>query len=382
MDHRIVGLNLHRIRKEKKLSQEKAAEISGISRLTYSKIENNQSIPRVATLQQIAGALNIKMVDLLSPVHQLEHVRFRSLKRMNSRPSLLNDVSLWLTDYSALESLLHNSLAYKFKGFSESIPKHLSGIEMAEWSALKARELLGLTNREPIYDMAGLIESSGIKLCRINLASNDFFGLSVAADNEGPAIVVNVFDRIPVERWIFSTARELGHLLIHQDSYVTEQSEEINQQEIEANQFASYFLMPEESFQAEWNDSRGLSLVDRVLKIKRIFRVSYKTVLYRLMDQYGNQIWNTFNYTYKSENGIPASVIREIDSLSPYEYAYAPENLRSQEIETLVPSDFQNERLAGLVRTAIENEQISISRGAEMLKIDLYAMRSIMASWV
>ena len=42
--------------------------------------------------------------------------------------------------------------------------------------------------------------------------------------------------------------------------------------------------MPEEAFNSEWHDTRGLPLVDRVFKVKRIYQVSYKTVLYRLSE--------------------------------------------------------------------------------------------------
>ena len=42
--------------------------------------------------------------------------------------------------------------------------------------------------------------------------------------------------------------------------------------------------MPEAAFASEWEITRRHSLVVRVIKVKRIFRVSYKTVLYRLVE--------------------------------------------------------------------------------------------------
>ena len=56
------------------------------------------------------------------------------------------------------------------------------------------------------------------------------------------------------------------------------------QAEREADAFASEFLMPEAAFGSEWDKARGHPLLARVLKVKRIFRVSYKTVLYRLVE--------------------------------------------------------------------------------------------------
>lgn len=114
-------------------------------------------------------------------------------------------------------------------------------------------------------------------------ATNAFFGLSVGPNDSGPAVVVNTWDRISVERWIFTAAHELGHILLHQDAFDRSRSDEPDQEEEDADQFASHFLMPDAGFNSEWEESRGLSLLNRVLKIKRIYRVSYKTVLYRLM---------------------------------------------------------------------------------------------------
>lgn len=82
------------------------------------------------------------------------------------------------------------------------------------------REALNLKATEPIHDICGLIESSGVKIWSLAVASNDFFGLSLGAPDGGPAIIVNVWDRIPVERWMcFSAAHELGHLLLHPHAY-------------------------------------------------------------------------------------------------------------------------------------------------------------------
>jgi predicted HTH domain antitoxin len=40
------------------------------------------------------------------------------------------------------------------------------------------------------------------------------------------------------------------------------------------------------------------------------------------------------------------------------------------------------DRLAGLVRKAIEAEQITLGRGAEILNLNLTKMREIVSSWI
>src|SRR4029079_8029249 len=97
-------------------------------------------------------------------------------------------------------------------------------------------------------------------------------------------IAVNTWDRISVERWIFTGAHELGHLVLHLGDYEVDRKEEEARQEREANLFASHFLMPPEVFRKEWSETYGMSFVARVFKVKRMFRVSYRTVLFRLAE--------------------------------------------------------------------------------------------------
>jgi Zn-dependent peptidase ImmA (M78 family) len=93
---------------------------------------------------------------------------------------------------------------------------------------------------------------------------------------------VNTWDRISVERWIFTAAHELGHLLLHLDAYQVDKLEEDVGEEKEADIFAAHFLMPDHVFKKELAEASGLSWYDRVFKLKRLFRVSYRSVLYRI----------------------------------------------------------------------------------------------------
>lgn len=162
-----------------------------------------------------------------------------------------------------------------------------------------------------------MLEKCGIKVYPLNLVSDGFFGLSVAEDDGGPAIIVNVWERISVERWIFSTAHELGHLLLHLDTYNVDECVENKVQEREADVFASHFLMPEKAFIAEWNEAAGLFYLDRVFKTKRIFQVSYKTVLYRLNEITGdNSVWGKFYGAFRRRTGKTLGKTDEPEALA------------------------------------------------------------------
>lgn len=382
MDMQVVSANLKLLRNEKSLSQKKTAELAGISRAAYIAVENGEAVPKVSTLQDIAQALNVKIQDLFAPVNELKAVRFRAQKSLKKRKSILIEVSRWLHNYCELEKLLDDQKAYKFHDLAQELAKYPPGKERAIYAAEKAREKLGLYENEPIRDIAGLLENAGVKVYSYKSTSDSFFGLSVGEADGGPAVVVNVSDRIAVERWIFSAVHELGHLLLHLDSFNSNRVEEDEQEEYEANYFASYFLMPDKAFCTEWKEAYGLPFVDRVIKVKKIFHVSYKTVLYRLSETEDFNVWAKFNAEHKRKTGEVIDYKSEPESISADLYLQSPESSRRKEPESMSRSYFTEERLRKLIRIAVEQSHITLNRAAEILKLSTSDMREITSSWV
>jgi len=377
-----ISLNLRRLRKAKDYSQERLAEKSGLSRAAYRNIETGKSEPRVSSLQAIATALEVPIQQLVEPVQALISVRFRSNKRMRSREQILVDVGRWLSDFRDIEEVLNDRMDYQLDDIRRRLKARKNRGEVA---AALAREVLGLDAEEPVRDICGLLESGGIKVGEQKVASHDFFGLSVASADGGPAVVVNTWERISVERWIFTAAHELGHLILHLSDYDVNHTDEEKKHEEEANAFAASFLMPDASFRKEWNETYGLAFVDRVLKVKRIFRVSYRTVLNRLAAEYRGpeNIWARFQLDYKRRHG--RTLLRDDEPVALAQDAFRasfPEDRSAGEPDSLSPVDFIQDRLSGLVRKAIEQEKISLGRGAEVLALSLQDMRDLTASWV
>jgi transcriptional regulator with XRE-family HTH domain len=68
MDMRkLVGRNVGRIRREKGLTQEQLAEVSGFSQQYISGLEQGRRNPTVVTLYELATALGVSHMDLLRP---------------------------------------------------------------------------------------------------------------------------------------------------------------------------------------------------------------------------------------------------------------------------------------------------------------------------
>ena len=64
MDEKQIAKNIKKIRLENKLSQEKLAELSGLTKGYISKIEKSDTAPPLSTLSKIASALNADITTL------------------------------------------------------------------------------------------------------------------------------------------------------------------------------------------------------------------------------------------------------------------------------------------------------------------------------
>jgi Zn-dependent peptidase ImmA (M78 family)/transcriptional regulator with XRE-family HTH domain len=385
MNAQLIPVNLVRLRREARKTQELVADAAGLSRAAYRAIEKGRSIPRVENLRAIAAALGVPLRELVTPTPRLESVRFRSLKKLKRRDQVLVAVARWLQDFNELERLLDARKPHRLSelwDFADS-----AGPDRARAVAGEARRLFGLDDEEPIHDLCGLLAARGVKVYTLEVASDGFLGLSVGELDGGPAVVVNVWPRLAVEHWIFSAVHELGHLILHRDAYDVRQESEDREQEREAEAFASHFLVPERAFRREWEETAGLPLLHRVLKVKRVFRVSWRVVLYRvcepLDEEARSQVWQRMSASYKALTGRPLLKLTEPMSVSRAVFG-APDRIiahAGSEPAGLDVHDFQEDRLAFLVRRAVEREIITLARGAEILGLGLDEMRDLAASW-
>jgi Zn-dependent peptidase ImmA (M78 family) len=161
------------------------------------------------------------------------------------------------------------------------------------------RAALWLRDFEPIRNPLGAIERLGVTVLLEPVQSERFTGLSVKS-SQRLAVVVGAWPRLSQERVAFSAAHELGHLLMH-ESFGDGGRVELAVEEEEANAFAAQLLLPARAFEREWSQRRGQALADRVLGIKALYGVSFRTVLYQ-MDRAGyadaRRAWRLFADQY------------------------------------------------------------------------------------
>jgi transcriptional regulator with XRE-family HTH domain len=82
MDMRkLVGRNFAKLRKTKRFTQERFAEVSGFTQQYISGLERGRRNPTIVTLFELASALGVSHVDLVIPDDQARSERSKSSKR-------------------------------------------------------------------------------------------------------------------------------------------------------------------------------------------------------------------------------------------------------------------------------------------------------------
>ncbi|MNT04952.1 hypothetical protein D3C72_1395530 [compost metagenome] len=137
------------------------------------------------------------------------------------------------------------------------------------------RKLLRLKMDEPVKNIMSLLESNGIIIYEID-AIDKFDGVSFVTDKGFPVIVVN--KNFSNDRKRFTLAHELGHLLLHNESYYPVSN--YRDKENEANVFASEFLMPELQIK---NSLRSLKMSD-LGSLKNYWLTSMSSIIRRAKD--------------------------------------------------------------------------------------------------
>lgn len=355
--------NIRRNMKLKGMTIKSLSEACGIGSATLSNLLNGKGYPSTRTLLSIASALEIQIECLFSEAPYLTDYRFRTKKTLTAREKAAKDQLIincaqWLKDYNYLERITgEKSQEYKFSG-------DYSGVD-PEYLAEKIRSILQVDVSEPLNDIMSLIAEAGVKVRSIPFGIMQTFGVSVGKTDGGPAVFINSAPEISIERQLFTAAHELGHLLMHQDTYSDTPALENPVEERDADNFASHLLMPEDSFARKWEEYRGYSWLETVLLVKQYFHVSYQTVLYRYA------ISNSLSY---------ADLVKKFRYLYKEKYKHSLADHYEPNAISRIGIN-REDRFSSLVRIALEKGEISSARAAEMLGLNIYEMRDLVESW-
>lgn len=357
----MTNVNLIRIYREQAgTSQGELGQHLRVTRQTISAWEKGDRDPSVAQLAQIAQFLDIA-VDLLLPetdavaMPEAVGLMFRADQPSALNPHLRAVLSRKAEDYAFVENLI---------GEIPTLPemRPLAGYDarLVEEVAREIRDWLGMGETCPLGDALALLESKGLKVI-LHPLPNEISGCSAYTDTSGAVIFINADH--PPERKFFTALHELAHLIFHRQEYRAPNEKaggRADPREKVANHFAGAVLLPEDVIRRELYGYRQRWLPEPLLAdMKRRYGVSMRTVLYRAAQsdiisqkQQGQQI-GQLNRKYGSTDE-PVTLP-------------APERLT---------------RLERMVFLALLQEEITLSRAAEILGKPLIELRDTLNDWL
>lgn len=241
------GQRLKNARLYRGMTIKELAEEVGVTKQAISQFENNITTPKFDNLRRISKCLRFPLDYFLEEdrVNQIiGSTFFRSYASMSKKEEYIQKEKIRLI--GLIYSFLNEYIVFP----ELNIPELDEELTIEE----KAMELrnhwnLGL---DPIEDLVYVLEKNGIIISSMYVDSNnvDAFSQPQVIDGEERYIIVLGNDKNSATRRQFSAAHELGHIVLH-DKFLEVDNmtrEEVSNIEKEANEFASAFLLPRESF--------------------------------------------------------------------------------------------------------------------------------------
>ncbi|MEO1772062.1 helix-turn-helix domain-containing protein [Candidatus Enterococcus ferrettii] len=285
------GEQLQNVRELKGLSRKDLAELVNVSEQAIWQYENQYTVPKFEIVNEFKRIFSVKPQFFYSKpftknISTIEHIAYRaedreSRKKAKMETTYLDFVSHFIFEFefsvdapqSSIYSLREASEKLYYNGDSKVTDKKSILQHLAE----NARSTLDIQNNR---DLLYKLEMSGISILEKNMGSH-IDAYSTWTKEERPFIILGNIKKSSVRR-NFDLAHELGHLLMHRlidmDSLSKDEHKVI---EKEANDFASYFLIPEEEFVEDFKQIKKKSNPYSYVEMKMKYMVSIIALEYR-----------------------------------------------------------------------------------------------------
>jgi Zn-dependent peptidase ImmA (M78 family)/DNA-binding XRE family transcriptional regulator len=277
-----VGERLRAARSARGLSAAATAELVGVTRAAISQYEKGHQSPSPKVLASIADRLGLPSHHFLRPILPSERgvVFYRSLStatkgartKAEQKYQWVREIVAYVRRFVRLPDV--NLPAAEM---TPSDP-HDIGHQAVEEAAIRARRSWKLGD-EPLVNLTGLLEKSGIITTRFSLESEKLDAFSEWCTPEKRPYVILNSDKASAARSRFDAGHELAHLVLHRRVSIAafRTPSTFSLMEDQANRFSGAFLLPEKTFA---HDIHSISL-DTFRAIKGKWRVSIGAMIKR-----------------------------------------------------------------------------------------------------
>lgn len=324
--------NLKYYRLKNNLTKASLASMVGVSPMSITHYENGDRRPDMPTVKALADVLGVKIADFLAVRNTnlvFTHEEFRKNSKLSkSQQEYVREAveEYFSRFFEAVESLGGEVLP-------ESPQLHtvpVSGDPEADGRAL--RHYLGLPERGPVWNLIELLENAGVLVYLPNLGIDGFSGMN-GTINGRPYIVID--DSMTAERIRTTIVHEVAHF-----AFAWPEHMKGNVAEKHATAIAGSFLFPRAD----------------VIRELGVRRSSVTTDMYMVCREYG--IAMSMLVVRAHLCGIISDTV--------YRSYFAQTGIKNEpsRINSEVPNLFEQ-----LVFRAVNEDEISIQKGAELLKL-------------
>lgn len=369
MSLQINGKRLKEARLFNHLTMSALADQIGVSKQAISKYEHNKIEISSAVFQKIVQVLNFPLyffTDFEKVPYQDDGTFYRS--RLTATQSEKQPSKTYKKAAAYLRDYFENYIDF---------PELDTKLELEESPENAANELRRIWNLDdqPISDIVDLMERHGLIIVNVDFNSNKIDARSgyVEIGEKQYYIVLVNGKKQNFFRDQFTLAHELGHYAMHAKLYYPQEDllgQDYRTIENEANQFASAFLMPKESFESDLTKN-GFINIDTFINLKSKWNVSIAAMVHRAHDL---QLIDDKEYI-KLQKQISYRGWRTKETMDDEKIMSKPKALNQafellEEHDVVHPKDL-NDKLREMYGIVFPNEILS-----QILGIDLDKFRS------
>ena len=337
--------NLKYYRLKNQLSKKALADMIHVSAMAITNYEEGSRKPNMVILTALANALGVRVSDFLTVRNEnlvFKHAEFRKASSMSQMQQeyVKESVEEYFDRFMTVVEVLGGEVLPDAP-CCHTLPLSADN----EKNAAELRRHLGFAPDGPIEDLIGKLENKGILVFECPVKNSKFSGMNGTV-NERPYIVLN--PSMSTERNRSTSIHELAHLMFEWPDGMSEK--EIEDQ---ATAIGGAFLFPKEDAIRELGVRRTSVTRDMVLVAKE-YGISMMLLVMRarLCGILTEQVARRF-YMAASQAGWRTAEPTRIESERPLLFEQ-------------------------LVYRAVNEEEISVQRGAELLHrpyTDILAMR-------
>ena len=333
----MLGKNLKYYRLKNNMTKRALADAIGVTPMAITYYENGDRNPNMDTIKLLANALNIKVTDFLANTGgelQFSHGKFRKGSKLGgmNQEYIKESVEEYFGRFFQVVSFLGG------QNILEPIPevKKITWTDDTEEAATELRKYLGISVNGPVPNLVEILENKGILVFFIEVETDYFSGMNGTV-NGIPYIVIN--STMSPARIRSTIVHEVAHFVFEWPEDLSDKDEENL-----ATAISGAFLFPREDAYRELGYKRNAISRAMIMTCKE-----YGISLFMLVKR--ARLCEIINDSVEKVFYIRASK-------AGWRKAEPDWEIQKEE-----PTLFKQ-----LVYRAVTEEEISVQKGAELLK--------------